>query len=412
MKKFPIGAKLLVDEKYYTVIGNIVYTNPENENESWIEYRMLSSRNEETWLSIDDQNEEYSLSWPTSLETNQISARWHKVDEGTQIVKSFEGDVDVDLGETSEFIEHEDDDEENILSVEIWQEGSEISTGFYLDEDEIADVSNGNSSANTGISYGNQAQEKQGCGAKIRSCLSTTIIFLVFLFGAGILRGGVESLFDSSTPCYDFISSSPDYVYVTSITGENDLKADVYEATFNEMSENLRDVQLMESEMTSTNELHADPSQSVAAYSWMGAYVKDLLAHAGVDPEYVTEDTETGGSIAIVTPDEYCLFYHPEDNPEKIYVQVSDRKYNYSSRTSPYLAAAATNMWYRNHYYSAAFSTDSSRFSDIPSSYDMHKGPIVKDLGNGYFDVYSNDVKNSSAGMSRRSSSGGHSAGK
>ncbi len=411
MKKFPIGAKLLVDEKFYTVIGNIVYTNPENDNESWIEYRMLSSQNEETWLSIDSQNEEYSLSWPTALESNQISAKWHKVDEGTQIVKSFEGNVDVEIGEKSEFIEHEDDDEEKILSVEIWEEGSEISEGFYLDEDEIEDVSSDNNSVNTGINYGTHTQEKQGCGAKIRSCLSTTIVLLIFLFGAGAISGGVESLFNSSTPCYDFISSSPDYVYVTSITGENDLKADVYEATLNDMSENLRDVQLMESEMASTNELHADES-TIKTDIWMSLYVKDLLAHAGIDPEYVSEDTETGASVGILTPDEYCLFYHPEDNPEKIYVQVSDRKYNYSSRTSPYMAAAATNMWYRSHYYSAAYSTDSSKFSDIPSSYDMHKGPIVKDLGNGYFDVYSNDVKNSSAGMARRSSSGGHSAGK
>ncbi len=411
MKRFPIGSKLLVDEKFYKVIGYIVYTNPENDNEQWIEYRMLSERNEETWLSIDDINEEYSLSWPTGLESNQISAKWHKVDEGSQIVQSFEGDVDVELGETSEFIEHEDDDEEKILSVEIWEEGSEISEGFYLDEDEIAEVSNNNSSANTGISYGQHAQENQGCGAKVKGCLSTAIFFLVFLFGAGAISGGMDMLFSSSTPCKDFISSSLDYTYVTSITGENDLKADVYEATFNETSENLRDVQAMEYEMASTNELHADAS-STKTDAWMSLYVKDLIAHAGVNPEYVTENTETGDSVGVLTKNEYCLFYHPEDDPNKIYVQVSDRKYNYSSRTRPYMAAAATNMWYRNHYYSSAYSVDSSKFSDIPSSYNMHQGPIVKDLGNGYFDVYSNDVKNSSAGMSRRSSSGGHSAGK
>ena len=60
---------------------------------------------------------------------------YHKVDEGREIVRQYSGNVDVDLGEAALFSEYEDPTEERIISVETWSDGTEWSTGHYLDED-------------------------------------------------------------------------------------------------------------------------------------------------------------------------------------------------------------------------------------------------------------------------------------
>ncbi len=401
MRIFSVGTNLLVDGKRYRIIGYIVYANSENNNETWVEYRMLSKWDEETWLSVDYDNDEFSLSWPTRIENGLIGEEWHKVDEGTAIVKSFEGDVDVDVGEKAEFIEHEDEEEEKILSVEMWEDGTEFSEGFYVDEDEISRLDEFNDEVKDG------KITLKGCGSLAKSCSGCFVAVVALVF---LITSFFTSLFSSGS-CHDYISQSIDYTYVTSVTGSEDLKADVYEAKGDINSENIRDVMSMEAEMQALNELHADPSQTKAD-PLMGYYVKDLIVHSGIKPQYVTEDSETGESIAILTEDESVLFYHPEDNPEKIYVQVSGRKYNYTSNVRPYAAGVATGLWYRNHYYNTGYVSDSTRWSSTPSSYEMYNGPVMKNLGNGYYDVYSNDIRQSSAGMSRRSSSGGHSAGK
>lgn len=379
----------MADEKMYNVIGYVVYSCIET-NDTWIEYRMLSQSNEETWLSIDEKNQEYSLSWPSYIKDGQIGPEWHKVDEGTQIVIEYAGDVDVDPGETGEFIEHEDDTEEKILSVEIWEEGSEISEGFYLDEDEI-----------TGLGVNGT----QGSGCK--GCLGMVLFFALFLVVFSLASG----FLDRSMSAYNYFKSSPTYVYVTSITGSEKQKAHIFESIANENSFQIREVKNLEREMENANELNAKYKKKEISDPMIDYLVKDLLVHTNLNIEYITENKETKDSVAVLTKQEYCLFYHPEGEPHKIYVQVSDRKFNYSSNIKPYLASMALNSWYRSNYYSSAYSYDASRWSSIPSSYDMYDGPIVKDLGNGYYDVYSNDVKQSSV-RHRESMGGGHSAGK
>lgn len=386
MNKFSVGQRLMADGKLYTVIGYIVYSNLQN-GESWTEYRMLSAKNEETWLSVDNENGEYSISWPTVLNNGQIPAKWKKVDEGTQMVVNAVGDVDVDVNETADFIEHEDETEEEILSVEVWPDGTEVSEGFYLDENEV-------------YPFNKPAQKGGGCSG------CAVMVLVVFL----ILAAQTMFFGPSKSPAYDYIKSSSNYQYVTAITGNEKQKAYVYESVADPNSVSAQELKNLESQMSSRNELSVDPNQA-AVDPKIDFLVKDLIVNANLNIEYVTENKETKDSVAVLTDKEYCLFYHPETDPSKVYVQVSDRKYNYSSNVAPYAATMALNSWYRSHYYSSAFFRDSARWSGVPSAYDMHQGPIVKDLGNGYYDVYSNDVRRSSV-MQRESMGGGHSAGK
>ena len=91
----------------------------------------------ECWLSCDEVYNEYSISWPANYIRGQIGPEWHKVDEGTQIVQKYGGDVDVDPGERASFVEYEDANEDNTLSVKMWSDGAEDSTGSYIEKTDI-----------------------------------------------------------------------------------------------------------------------------------------------------------------------------------------------------------------------------------------------------------------------------------
>ena len=101
----------------------------------------------------------------------------------------------------------------------------------------------------------------------------------------------------------------------------------------------------------------------------------------------------------------------PEDDPDVVYVQISNRKYNYTSDNAPYHCSKKNTIWYRNHYYSSSYTKDSSSYNDTPSAYNMYNGTTIHNIGNGYFDSYSSSIKQSSVN-SRKSSSGGVSSGK
>ncbi len=118
---YKVGTLLSINGMNGKVIGYITYENPDDGYKTWTEYRLKTSGGE-CWLSCDDVYNEYSISWPANDVMGQIGPEWHKVDEGTQVVQSAEGDVDVDPGERASFVEYEDDAKEHTLSVEIWSD--------------------------------------------------------------------------------------------------------------------------------------------------------------------------------------------------------------------------------------------------------------------------------------------------
>ena len=109
---YSVGTKLNIKGLVATVIGYIEYANPEDGYKTWVEYRLKTQKGE-CWLSCDEAYNEYSISWPANYIRGQIGPEWHKVDEGTQIVQKYGGDVDVDPGERASFVEYEDASEDN-----------------------------------------------------------------------------------------------------------------------------------------------------------------------------------------------------------------------------------------------------------------------------------------------------------
>lgn len=361
--EYQIGTNLRIRSMNFTVVGFITYANRHDRDKKWTEYRLLTASRQEFWLSMDDEYKEYSLSWPANDVSGRIGPEWHEVDRGEQVVVRYGGDVDVDPGERASFIEYEDAAEDNILSVEIWSDGTEFSKGYYIEMNEIEVTGftelrhSGGSSANTIV------------GAMVSMFLVATFLFIVI--------GAIASTSGKSIAKY--LKDSSSYNYETSITGNAKQKADVYAYYLNSTTDDV---------------------------------AKMIITAIEGNTESVTQaDEQENNDIAILTKKEYCLIYHPEDNPDKVYVQISSRKYNYSSDNAPYKSSSRTHTWYRSHYYSSGYTSDVSSYKSTPSAYSNYNGTTIHNIGNGYFDSYSSSIKQSSIN-SRNSSSGGISSGK
>ncbi len=364
---YDIGTTLRVKNREGVVRGYIEYRN-KADNKVWREYRVVGQRGE-WWLSIDDEYHEYSISWPANYVKGNIGPEWHKVDEGEQIVNRFQGDVDVDPGEKASFIEYEDETKEKILSVEIWETGTEYSEGEYIELSDIQVLGVAKLSGN------NKRGAKKGI---IIIIASFAIVFFCMILSSLLSNDS------SNNSISDFLKNNSMFTYVTSITGNENQTADVYEYNGD-----------ISPETNSTDDV-----------------TKRLISGINGNTESVTQqDDQANGTVAIVTKREYCLIYHPEDDPSKVLVQVSDRKYNYTSNQTPYKGSSVLNNWYRAHYFSSAFKADSSSYSGINSAYSMYQGDTIHNIGNGYFDSYAGSIRQSST-TTRQSSSGGISSGK
>lgn len=359
---YKIGTLLSIKGTRGKVIGYIKYANRRDKDKTWIEYRIMTDTGE-CWLSQDDIYHEYSISWPYNSVFGNIGPEWHEVDRGEEYVVSKGGDVDVDYGETALFVEYEDATEEQILSAEVWSDGTEYSRGEYVDADQIAVM----------------GFEKPKNPYKAAKALT---IFMIFCFIITFISGFATEIFSGQlfgSRISKYLKKSPMFTYSTSITGNSKQKADVYEYYIN----------------ATTDEV-----------------AKLIIGEIDGNTECVTQKDDTADEdIAIVTKNEYCLIYHPEDNPSSVLIQISKRKYCYSSDASPYRSSKASSRWYRSHYYSSSYVSDSSRYKKTPSAYKTYSGETVHNIGNGYFDSYSNSIRQNSIN-SRRSSGGGISSGK
>lgn len=356
---YKIGTRLAINGIEGTVIGYITYANPHDNNKEWTEYRLRTNRGE-CWLSCDECYNEYSISWPANDVRGRIGPEWHKVDEGIQVVRSSGGNVDVDRGERASFVEYEDASEDYTLSVEMWEDGTEYSKGEYIEKIDIVV---------TGYEEIKQSNS-DGLAAKV---IGAFVAFVIISNVAPMLIGLITMIGLNKTAMSDYLSNSSYYTYETSITGNEQQQATVYKY------------------FTS---------------STTDAVAMDIIDGIDGQTESVTQNNDvTDAEIGILTSKEYCLVYHPEGEEDVVYVQVSDRKYNYTSNNSPYRSSGKTTAWYRSHYYSSGYSSDSSSYSSTPSAYSMYDGDTIHNIGNGYFDSYSSSVRQSS--INNRSSSGG-----
>ena len=370
---FNVGDTIKADGSDYIVEGLIVFIN-EADNLKWTEYkiRQLSSRKVK-WLSIDNDYEEYAIytqagSKKGFSESEILSKGFKEADFGKANVISFAGNVDVENGDWVRYREFEDISEENIISIEEWEDETEYSTGYYLDENEITKVA----SANNNASYGNKNNfnNKESNGV-FKRFLAFMLILMLFPV-VGFL---VPKIFINKDKIADYLSSSGLFTYTTSITSDlnNNEKADVYSTAL---------------------------SVEEAA--------KSVIDCVNGDVEDIQENAEDG-TVGIMTKYEYCLVYTDTEN--QTLAQISQRSYVYSSTNNPYRSTNTTARYFRRHYYTIGYSSDSSRYKKYTSGYDNYDDGYIDTDSNNKYKTYSNSVRQSSVN-SRTSSGGGTSSGK
>lgn len=374
---FALGDRLRVDGNDYEVIGIISYRN-RMDNCMWMEYKIYSQTlRREKWLSYDEEFKEYSIS---TVAQGEVSTNgYREVDRGVEEVIGAWGNVDVEIGDTANFIEYEDETEEKIISHEIWDDGLEVSTGYYLDEHEVVKMSSGQGMASGGYnSYQSNGFASGGTMSNNASGESTKKIvkLLVTLIPIMVIFSAFKGAFGSSTPSISkYLDKTSTYIYQTSITGTENEKADVY--------------------MT---------------YYDVDSAAKDIIDAIDGKTEDVQQNTEDGDdSVAILTTKEYCLIYTSEDG--ETLVQISTRKYAYYNDDDPYRSRTGTRRYYRRYYYSRGYSSDSGKYSSTSSPYSSYSDSTLSSNPTDTYSTYAGSVRQSST-TSRTSSGGGTSSGK
>lgn len=370
---FNVGDTIKADGSDYIVEGLIVFIN-EADNLKWTEYkiRQLSSRKVK-WLSIDNDYEEYAIytqagSKKGFSESEILSKGFKEADFGKANVISFAGNVDVENGDWVRYREFEDISEENIISIEEWEDETEYSTGYYLDENEITKVASGNNNSSYGNKNNFNNKESNGVFKRFLAFILILMLFPV----VGFL---VPKIFINKDKIADYLSSSGLFTYTTSITSDlnNNEKADVYSTAL---------------------------SVEEAA--------KSVIDCVNGDVEDIQENAEDG-TVGIMTKYEYCLVYTDTEN--QTLAQISQRSYVYSSTNEPYRSTNTTARYFRRHYYTIGYSSDSSRYKKYTSGYDNYDDGYIDTDSNNKYKTYSNSVRQSSVN-SRTSSGGGTSSGK
>lgn len=359
---FSIGDILSIDNEGYRVVGKIRYEDV-YQNSAWDEYRVFRlDDNSEAWLSVDDTYREYSISrMVRSVNKNG----YHSVDSGRQRVVRAYGSVDVEAGDTASFVEYEDPTEEKIISEEIWEDGTEYSEGYYLDEDEISYIRHDDSYK--------PPRSSTELNAKSGALLTAVVVIIMVI---PMLGGLLQNIHFTSTIA-KYLKKDASYTYVTSVTGRDKQKADVYKA----------------------------PSGFTIDQT-----TKDIINAIEGETQYVQQDTEEeNGSVGILTKKEYCLIYTSEDGD--ILVQVSNRKYAYTSDNDLYRGTNRSRRYYRRFYYSTGYTHDSSSYTSYSSPYSSYDDSRISYSGDDSYNTYSGSVRQESIN-SRRSSGGGLSSGK
>ena len=385
---FGVGDRIRINGRSYLVDGYINFLNVADDC-NWTEYKLIDESNHVVkWLSVDVAYREYALYTQSSSQVEQHIRQhgYKEVDRGTAKVMDFKGNVDVAYADQVSFKEYEDTTEEKIIGIEMWEDEVEYSTGYYLDEDEIergevaySNTSNGNSIFDSSFTRNDYSSNNYGRNNTLNFSSYRKIgLFVAAFIGISILISIVGTIFaGNSYKKVDLsraIQKDNRFTYVTSMTADinNNQKADVYQV---------------------------DMTVEDAA--------KIILLLAGESVENVDESTEDG-SVAIITNSHYCLVYTSEENTTL--VQVSTRKYVYSSRQRPYHSYLRTGSFYRSYYYTTGYSDDYNHYKGV-NAFDDYTDGTVNTNSNNRYKQYSDTIKQESV-AARQSSGGGTNSGK
>lgn len=371
--RFDIGNKIKIAGAAFSVDGYIVFED--NYGASWIEYKLKSKNTFQVkWLSIDRINNEYAVyiqqSYSSDFIEENISAKGYKtVEDSSAKVVDYSGNVDVDLGEVVFYKEYEDNTEELLLSVEQWNGELEYSKGYYIDKEDIENLSF-HFDDNLNISQSNNREGSYASNINKKK-IGIVIGIILFIIATALI---IKSCSSNNT-LSKFIKSNSNFQYVTSVTSDLDTskKADVY----------------------STNKTVEEATKLII--SGVKGKIGDV------------QENKDDSTVVVTLSDELALIYVSEN--KQTLVQVSTRKYVYSSRTTPYRGTSITNMFFRNYYYRSFYNTDRNRYGNAPNGYSDYTNGTFTPNNNNKYRNYSDSIRQESA-KSRSSSGGGISSGK
>lgn len=138
MLNIRVGDIVSIEEVDYEVKGIIKYND---HGWRWTEYKLKDAR-ETYWLSIEQDDEiEISLYKEVVAITTKATKVYNYKDvkyymqEGSDaIVEDIQGDINVVKGEKVDYYEYSDKEDENLLSIEIWDGEVEMSTGKWVED--------------------------------------------------------------------------------------------------------------------------------------------------------------------------------------------------------------------------------------------------------------------------------------
>lgn len=300
MEKLKRGQFVTINGQKY-VVDNMI----EFKEGAWVwqEYEVKKCSNDNNyqqyWLTIelDENNQNQYFLYTTygkSIYYNNTQfvdngKKYELFESGTATVKSYFGPTDVDPHEKCKYYDYISEDKDEILSAEVWSDGTEYTKGKRIKdyeiqiEEEIDDE---------------YLKKNKVISSRIILFIGLFVFILLFLPFIVVL---LKDMFVNKSIDNYLSDNTSKYTYVTSVTNNsNNKKAKVYRA----------------------NTVTLDET------------IKDIID--GV-PEGITEvidddaSTETDG-YALETENEYAYIYMNED--EKIYIQVSDKEYVNDSGTT------------------------------------------------------------------------------
>ncbi|GCL68118.1 DUF4178 domain-containing protein [Veillonella tobetsuensis] len=389
--EFNYGDTLSIKSDLYTILGKIRYID--TNGDIWYEYKLIKhSTNGQFWLSWDEIRNEYQFTKPCgSMRPSTMIC----VDEGREIVSGAWGDVDVDISDSAKYQEYESPDGATTFSIEEWEDETEYSTGFYVNKEFVtlepkATVTNSIEQRLKSVSGRN----------KIFGPFLWIVICVLAVFASELDLPSwhqVRAFFNHPYTVSEYIKEHPDtYTYVTSITGANNLKSDIYQSSLS-LDETTQDIikglkgdveRVTQDGNTAFTEITEDNQEVAEEYK----------------AEKRNETTIPTETVTLLTKYEYITVYISTENTVLVRVESRESAYNHNN-DGGYHSSSRSYWFYRNSYWYNGYAQDQMKYTS-PSSYSDYNP-----TSNPYKSDYSNTSSSSTKNPYKSDYSSGYGAG-
>ena len=305
LKKWQI---IYIDNIKYTVVNMVEY---KEDTWKWKEYELREDNGAVKWLEIEEKEQgeiKYSIytKYMGTINEEEMfiekgGITYELEEKGYAKVTNYFGDADVDMFEVCEYFDYLSEDKTKIISIQKWEDETEVTQGEYIDISRIRIT---------------QEKDQKITKSKNKMKIITMIIYgIIFIPILAQLIPLISGMFVNKS-IEKYLEKGTNYEYITSITNNvNNQKAKVYKSKLKTVDETVKNI--------------------------IDGVPEGITQTTDADP-----NTEKDG-IGLLTNKEYAYVY--EENGE-IYVQISSKKYAEDSTSTMY------HSTHRNYYHSTYLS--------------------------------------------------------